>query len=98
MGIDFSFPSSSIVYGLPEHASSLALKTTISSGVNGAEYSEPYRMYSLDVFEYELDEPMALYGNIPLMVAHGKVGGIARTTVCPPDLQQPLNTTQLLYC
>ena len=32
--------------------------------------SEPYRLYNLDVFEYELDSRMALYGSIPVMVAH----------------------------
>jgi hypothetical protein len=29
-------------------------------------------MYTLDVFEYELDESMALYGTIPIMLAHNK--------------------------
>lgn len=32
--------------------------------------SEPYRLYNLDVFEYELDSRMALYGSIPVMIAH----------------------------
>jgi hypothetical protein len=36
-------------------------------------FSEPYRLYNLDVFEYELDNTMALYGNIPLMLAHSVV-------------------------
>jgi alpha 1,3-glucosidase len=51
-------------------------------GSSGApsRYDEPYRMYNLDVFEYELDEPMALYGTIPLLVAHGLVEGKGRTT------------------
>ena len=31
---------------------------------------EPYRLYNLDVFEYELQETMALYGSIPYMLAH----------------------------
>ncbi len=31
---------------------------------------DPYRLYNLDVFEYELDNRMALYGSIPLMLAH----------------------------
>lgn len=33
--------------------------------------SEPYRLYNLDVFEYELDSPMALYGSIPVLYGHG---------------------------
>ena len=32
--------------------------------------SDPYRLYNLDVFEYELDRRMALYGSVPLMLAH----------------------------
>lgn len=31
---------------------------------------EPYRLYNLDVFEYELYNKMALYGSIPFMLAH----------------------------
>lgn len=36
------------------------------------------RLYNLDVFEYELDEPMALYGSIPLMLGHraGRTAGV----------------------
>jgi alpha 1,3-glucosidase len=74
VGMDISFPGSSHVYGLPEHASSMALHTT--TGPN-SHYSEPYRMYTLDVFEYELDEPMALYGSIPLIVSHSADAGSA---------------------
>ena len=57
----------SIHPGLPEHASSFRLKTTKG---DKAAYSEPFRLYNLDVFEYELDEPMALYGSIPFVAAH----------------------------
>ncbi len=32
--------------------------------------SEPYRLYNLDVFEYNLDSTFGLYGSIPLMLAH----------------------------
>lgn len=35
------------------------------SGENS--YSDPYRLFNLDVFEYELNNPMALYGSIPFM-------------------------------
>mmetsp|Transcript_15836 Transcript_15836/g.26492 ORF Transcript_15836/g.26492 Transcript_15836/m.26492 type:complete len:939 (-) Transcript_15836:135-2951(-) len=80
VGMDITFHYASEVYGLPEHASSLALKNTISP-LNGTsssnsvkpDYSEPFRLYNLDVFEYELDEPMALYGHIPVMLGHGLV-------------------------
>ena len=32
--------------------------------------SEPYRLYNLDVFEYEHDSPFGLYGSIPVLLAH----------------------------
>jgi alpha 1,3-glucosidase len=65
VALDVSF-SSNHIYGLPEHASSFSLKTTPGTDAK----SDPYRLYNLDVFEYELDEPMALYGAVPLVVAH----------------------------
>ncbi|KAJ3326752.1 hypothetical protein HDU76_012674 [Blyttiomyces sp. JEL0837] len=67
IGIDITFPGFEHVYGLPEHASTFALKTTRGAG---AEYTEPYRLYNFDVFEYELDNPMALYGAIPYIFGH----------------------------
>ncbi|XP_061690896.1 neutral alpha-glucosidase AB isoform X2 [Syngnathoides biaculeatus] len=62
VGLDFSLPGVEHVYGIPEHADSLRLKTT--------ENGDPYRLYNLDVFQYELHNSMALYGSIPVMVAH----------------------------
>ena len=62
IGLDTSFINFSHVYGIPEHADSLALKSTVGS--------EPYRLYNLDVFEYDLDMRAALYGSIPFVVAH----------------------------
>ena len=63
VGMDFAFPFAQHVYGLPEHASGLSLPTTQKGSNAGKEphYSEPYRLYNLDVFEYELDQSMALY-------------------------------------
>ncbi|CAM9676465.1 unnamed protein product [Discosporangium mesarthrocarpum] len=72
VGVDISFPGSRNVYGIPEHASSMSLKCTRGEG---APYSEPYRLYNLDVFEYQLDVPSALYGSIPLMLSH-RAGGV----------------------
>ncbi|KAI9266106.1 glycosyl hydrolases family 31-domain-containing protein [Sporodiniella umbellata] len=69
IGLDVTFHGFSHVYGIPEHASSLSLKET-RGGENA--YEEPYRLYNTDVFEYALDSPTALYGAVPLMVAHSK--------------------------
>jgi len=73
VGADISFPASTHLFGLPEHASSTQLKRT--TGNNGAHYQEPYRLYNLDVFEYELDETMALYGEVPLIISQSKSSG-----------------------
>uniref|UniRef100_UPI00398F29BD neutral alpha-glucosidase AB-like n=1 Tax=Pristiophorus japonicus TaxID=55135 RepID=UPI00398F29BD len=62
VGLDFSLPGFEHVYGIPEHADTLKLKTT--------DGGDPYRLYNLDVFQYEIYNPMALYGAIPLMLAH----------------------------
>ncbi|KAK0168914.1 hypothetical protein PV327_002670 [Microctonus hyperodae] len=64
IALDFSFPGAEFAYGIPQHADSFALKST--KGI------DPYRLYNLDVFEYEVNERMALYGSIPVLYAHGK--------------------------
>ncbi|KAI5615625.1 hypothetical protein C0J50_0306, partial [Silurus asotus] len=62
ISLDFSFPGVEHVYGIPEHADTLKLKPT--------EGSDPYRLYNLDVFQYELHNPMALYGSVPVLISH----------------------------
>uniref|UniRef100_A0A672J4Z0 Uncharacterized protein n=1 Tax=Salarias fasciatus TaxID=181472 RepID=A0A672J4Z0_SALFA len=62
ISLDFSLPGVEHVYGIPEHADPLRLKTT--------DNGDPYRLYNLDVFQYELFNPMALYGAVPVMLAH----------------------------
>ncbi|KAJ4373594.1 glucosidase II [Didymella sp. IMI 355093] len=69
ISLDISFPGYAHVFGIPEHATRLSLKTT--RGGDDA-YTEPYRLYNADVFEYEMDSPMTLYGAIPFMQAHRK--------------------------
>ncbi|KAJ3391269.1 hypothetical protein HDU92_009129 [Lobulomyces angularis] len=69
IGIDITFSGIEHVYGIPEHASSFNLKNTRG---NDVAYSEPYRLYNFDVFEYILDSPMGLYGSIPFMMGHKK--------------------------
>lgn len=72
VGLDVSFQASPDVVGLAEHATGLKL------GANG--FSEPYRMYNLDVFEYALDVPMALYGAVPMVTALHRWPGAAAST------------------
>ncbi|KAI9483752.1 MAG: glycosyl hydrolases family 31-domain-containing protein [Benjaminiella poitrasii] len=70
IGLDITFHDFGHVYGIPEHATSLSLKET-RGGHEGA-YTDPYRLYNTDVFEYALDSPTSLYGAVPLMIAHRK--------------------------
>jgi len=70
VAIDFTFEQSQNVYGIPEHAASFSLKPT--RGRYNEIISDPYRLYNLDVFEYETRNEMALYGSIPFMVSHSK--------------------------
>lgn len=90
VGIDFVFPHATHVYGIPEHATRLALHSTIAENGLSSHYKEPYRLYNLDVFEYELDEPMALYGHIPMMMGHGLVRGSDGSS-------QPFSAVRLLH-
>jgi hypothetical protein len=75
ISLDLTFPGAAHVYGLPERATGLALRPTAAASplgrpAAGSAYSEPYRLYNLDVFEYLDDSPFGLYGSIPYMVAH----------------------------
>ncbi|KAK9162356.1 hypothetical protein Syun_003258 [Stephania yunnanensis] len=72
ISFDVSFYGADFVYGIPEHATALALSPTRGPGV---EFSEPYRLFNLDVFEYLHDSPFGIYGSIPLMLSHGKGSG-----------------------
>ncbi|RYP43164.1 hypothetical protein DL768_010057 [Monosporascus sp. mg162] len=69
VALDISFFGYEHVYGIPEHAGPMSLKETRGGEGN---YSEPYRLYNADVFEYILDSPMTLYGAIPFMQAQRK--------------------------
>ncbi|XP_062341665.1 neutral alpha-glucosidase AB-like isoform X2 [Osmerus eperlanus] len=62
ISLDFSLPGVDHVYGIPEHADTLKLKNT--------DGGDPYRLYNLDVFQYELANPMALYGAVPVLLSH----------------------------
>ncbi|ODQ79354.1 glycoside hydrolase family 31 protein [Babjeviella inositovora NRRL Y-12698] len=61
VALDVSLPGFKHVYGIPEHADDLSLKDTTAG--------EPYRMFNVDIFEYEIDSRMAMYGSVPFMMA-----------------------------
>lgn len=60
IAIDVTFKDFTHVYGIPEHADSLSLRNT--------KGSSPYRLFNVDIFEYETESRMPMYGAIPLMV------------------------------
>nr|XP_033808266.1 neutral alpha-glucosidase C isoform X2 [Geotrypetes seraphini] len=62
VGLDFSLHGYEHVYGLPERTEPLQLQSTSDSNA--------YRLYNLDVFGYELQSKMGLYGSVPLLLAH----------------------------
>lgn len=69
IAMDITFLGYEHVYGLAEHAGPLSLKQTRGGEGN---FDQPYRFWNTDVFEYELDTPMTLYGAIPFMQAHNR--------------------------
>ncbi|CAI5760074.1 unnamed protein product [Candida verbasci] len=60
IGLDFTLLEFNHLYGIPEHADSFSLKDTSNS--------EPYRLYNVDIFEYETNSKLPMYGSIPLLV------------------------------
>ncbi|KAF8637558.1 hypothetical protein AX17_002744 [Amanita inopinata Kibby_2008] len=67
LSIDITFPNHGTVYGIPQHATRLALPTTTG---DDPTFSDPYRLYNADVFEYLASSPVSLYGSIPVLHAH----------------------------
>ncbi|KAH3670479.1 hypothetical protein OGAPHI_000994 [Ogataea philodendri] len=63
VALDVSFLGAKAVYGIPEHADSLSLKDTSET--------EPYRLYNVDIFEYETQSKYPMYGSIPFMIGVG---------------------------
>lgn len=61
VAIDFTFNNYTHVYGIPEHADSFSLKDTTNT--------EPYRLFNVDIFEYDVQSKLPMYGSIPLMTA-----------------------------
>ncbi|SCU81332.1 LAFA_0C04126g1_1 [Lachancea sp. 'fantastica'] len=62
VALDFTLIGINDVYGIPEHADSLRLKDT--------RESDPYRLFNVDVFEYNLNAKTPMYGSIPFMIGN----------------------------
>ncbi|KAH9856749.1 alpha-glucosidase [Lenzites betulinus] len=74
LSLDIDFPRHGHVFGIPQHATRLSLPTTTGED---AYYSDPYRLYNADVFEYLADSTMSLYGSIPFLQAHSAESTVA---------------------
>jgi alpha 1,3-glucosidase len=59
VGATFTFPGAKGIYGIPERAVDLALKS-----------GHKYRLWNLDVFRYQLEDTKGIYGTIPYLMAH----------------------------
>eukprot|EP00708_Paratrimastix_pyriformis_P002066 GAFH01000804.1.p2 GENE.GAFH01000804.1~~GAFH01000804.1.p2 ORF type:complete len:938 (-),score=321.96 GAFH01000804.1:48-2525(-) len=70
VGLDVTFNGASHVFGLPEHSTHFPLPSTVGPS------SEPFRLYNLDVFEYEVNSGMSLYGAVPLVMATNPTRGL----------------------
>jgi mannosyl-oligosaccharide alpha-1,3-glucosidase len=66
IAIDFTFDYSDILFGIPAHHDTFALKNTL--------YGEPYRLTTVDMTFYELDSRRPNYGVIPVIYGHGASG------------------------
>eukprot|EP00826_Nyctotherus_ovalis_P041579 TRINITY_DN4212_c0_g2_i1.p1 TRINITY_DN4212_c0_g2~~TRINITY_DN4212_c0_g2_i1.p1 ORF type:complete len:507 (-),score=103.35 TRINITY_DN4212_c0_g2_i1:1259-2779(-) len=64
VALDFSFPNSQNLYGLPLHTTSYTLEETIND--------EPYRLFNSDVYGYPLDSKGAIYGAIPYVLSRSE--------------------------
>jgi len=74
LSLDIDFPNHGSVYGIPQHATRLSLPTTAGSDPT---YTDPYRLFNSDVFEYLAWSPVSVYGSIPLMHAHSTDSTVA---------------------
>ncbi|KAJ3433066.1 hypothetical protein M0812_22016 [Anaeramoeba flamelloides] len=61
VALDVIFPDTEHIYGLPEHSTKLSLEDT--------EEGEPFRLYNVDILEYETESRMSLYGSIPVIIS-----------------------------
>ncbi|KAF8911595.1 glycoside hydrolase family 31 protein [Gymnopilus junonius] len=74
LSVDINFPNHPVVYGIPQHATRLALPSTTG---DEPTFTDPYRLYNADVFEYLASSPVSLYGSIPLLHAHSVESTVA---------------------
>jgi alpha 1,3-glucosidase len=75
LSLDMFFPGKQFLFGIPEHASPLNLRST--KGEKEGDFTDPYRLMNTDVFEYDADSPMSLYGSVPIIHAQSATGSVS---------------------
>ena len=60
VALDFRFHKFTNLYGIPEHADSLRLRDTSEM--------DPYRLFNVDVFKYNINSTMPMYGAVPFLI------------------------------
>ncbi|KAI6198777.1 Glycosyl hydrolase family 31 protein [Aphelenchoides besseyi] len=89
VGIDVEFFGFKYLYGLPEHATTFALTSTKPNNM------DPYRIYNVDIFEYEMKSGMALYGGSAFVVAHNKRHTVGALWLNAADTWVDIHSTAL---
>ena len=76
IGLDVELINSPNIFGLPEHTTAFDLPVfdeTVTYSAIETDCDEPpwteYRFFNSDVYDYEHDSKMALYGSIPMVTA-----------------------------
>lgn len=74
VALDTKFMNFAHVFGIPEHADSFVLRKTDFTG----DVHEPYRLFNVDIFQYDTNSVMPMYGSIPFMLAQrpGAAAGV----------------------
>lgn len=65
VALDFQFKNHHHLYGIPEHSDQFRLPLT--------KGGDPFRLYNVDIFEYETSSRLPMYGLIPFVIAPGKL-------------------------
>ncbi|CAJ0582620.1 unnamed protein product, partial [Mesorhabditis spiculigera] len=86
VGVDIALLGFKYAYGLPEHSETYALRSTNNY--------EPYRLYNLDVFEYEINNPMALYGSVPFLAATNTKRALSMLWLNPSETWVDFDTSR----
>eukprot|EP00792_Barthelona_sp_PAP020_P000873 TRINITY_DN11497_c0_g1_i1.p1 TRINITY_DN11497_c0_g1~~TRINITY_DN11497_c0_g1_i1.p1 ORF type:complete len:857 (+),score=212.77 TRINITY_DN11497_c0_g1_i1:32-2572(+) len=85
--ISYQFARDSKLFGIPEHAHNFPLDNSWNS--------EPWRLWNLDVFEYDVKSNFPLYGAVPLIFSHSPGLTVATLSPNPAETVYDIDGTQV---